>query len=95
LKDNLTQSIKMNVGTKLRLEFNSINELIKDWYEDYRDGLEECKNITYKGEQLEIMCEEIVNEKGEVIQETDFITIKENLEKQISFINNSKCKDGE
>ena len=91
----LKETIKVKISTELTLEYKSINELVKAWYEDYRDGLEEFKNITYKGKLLEIVYSEVFDDEGESIEETDFITIKESLQEQIIDINLNNILDEE
>ena len=83
----LKEAIKVKISTNLTMEYKSINELITAWYEDYRDGLEEFKNITYRSKLLEIIYNEVFDDEGESIEETDFMTIKEDLEEQINYIN--------
>lgn len=86
LKDGLKEVIKMNIYTGVSLEFDSINELILTWYENSRDKIGH-KNITYRGHELKIVYDVVLGEKDEVIEETDFITIRKDLEEQISSIN--------
>lgn len=93
LKDGLKEVIKMNVCTGMALEFDSINELMLAWYENSRDKIEH-KNITYRGHLLEIVYDVVLDDEGEIIEETDFITIRKDLEEQTSSINDFFAREG-
>lgn len=88
---NLKEAIKMNVCTGVMLEFDNINELMLAWYENHRDEIKH-KDITYRGHELKIVYDEVLDDNGEVIEETDFITIRKDLKEQIDYINS---KEGE
>lgn len=93
LKDVLKEVIKMNVCTGMVLEFDSINELMLTWYENSRDRIEH-KYITYRWHLLEMIYDVVLDNEGEVIEETDFITIRKDLEEQISSINDFYAREG-
>jgi len=86
LKDNLRESIRMSKFTGMVLEFDSLNELMLCWYEFSRDRIK-IKNITYCGIELDIIYDVVLDNEGEVIEETDFITIRKELQEQIDGIN--------
>lgn len=86
LKDGLKEVIKLNLCASDNIECKSINELMKCWYIVSKHNLKQ-KDITYKGEELKIIYEVVTDEKGKVIEETDFITIRKDLEEQIKQIN--------
>lgn len=87
LKDNLKEVIVVKGGVSFYIECESIFELIWNWYMDYVDGLEEKTDITYRGEKLKIIYDVVTDDKGKIIEETDFITIRKDLEDQIISIN--------
>jgi hypothetical protein len=86
LKDRLKEPILVFVCTGIILECESINELLINWYEDYKDDLEEKKDITYRGRILKIIYDVVTDNNGEIIEETDFITIRKDLQEQIDTI---------
>jgi hypothetical protein len=86
LKDNLRQTIKMSICSGIVIECDNINELMMLWYENYRDNIQH-KDITYMGKELKIIYDVVTDDNGEVIEETDFITIRKDLEDQINHIN--------
>jgi len=92
LKDGLKEVIVVKLGCSFYIEHESIFELIWNWYMDDIDGLEEKIDITYRGQKLKIVYDVVLDEKGKVIEETDFVTIRKDLEKQINIIN--ELKDG-
>jgi hypothetical protein len=87
LKNNLKEPILVFVCTGIILECESINELMINWYEDYKDDLEEKKDITYRGRTLTIIYDVITDDNEEIIEETDFLTIRKDLQEQIDSIN--------
>jgi len=93
LRDELKEVIKMGVCEISELYFENINALMIAWYKLCRDGFK-YRNITYRGRELKIVYDITLDDEGEVIEETDFITIRKYLEEQISSINDM-FKDGE
>jgi hypothetical protein len=95
LKDGLKEVIIVKEGSSLYIECESVFELMWNWYMDYVDGLEEKTDITYRGKKLKIVYDVVIadNEEKEVIEETDFVTIRKDLEEQINIINSEL--DGE
>lgn len=97
LKDELKEVIVVKLGCSFYIEHESIFELIWNWYMDDIDGLEEKTDITYRGQKLKIVYDVVLDdndkviEKDKVIEETDFVTIRKDLEEQINIIN--KLKD--
>lgn len=89
LRDGLKEVIKMNICIGMVLEFDSIDELMLAWYENGRDKIEH-KNITYRGISLNIVYDVVLDDNGEIIEETDFITIRKDLEEQIINVNNKE-----
>jgi hypothetical protein len=85
----LKEVIKMNVGSGVDLEFRSIKEVLIFWYEDFKNKIWNCENkeFTYRELKLKIIYDVVLDEKGKVIEETDFITIRKDLEEQINQIN--------
>lgn len=86
LKDGLKEFIKVNICSGMVIECESINELMMLWYENCRDNIKH-KNITYKGNELKIVYDAVTDDEGEIIEETDFVTIKKDLQEQINYIN--------
>jgi hypothetical protein len=86
LRDGLVEVIKMNVCAGMSLEFNSISELLITWYENSKEKID-YEDITYRGIDLEISYGYTMDDNGKIIEETDFITIREDLEEQIQDIN--------
>lgn len=87
LKDNLREVIVVKGGVSFYIECESIFELIWNWYMDNVDGLEEKTDITYRGKELRIIYDVVLDDKGKIIEETDFVTIRKDLEDQINSIN--------
>jgi energy-coupling factor transporter ATP-binding protein EcfA2 len=87
LKDGLREPIIMNIGEGTNeLDFKSIRELMISWYRLEKNN-KSYKYITYMGEIISIYYDVVKDEDGEIIEETDFTTIREDLEEQINSIN--------
>lgn len=86
LKDGLKEMIKMKICDSASLEFQSINELMKGWYIIIKDDIN-YKTITYMEQELNMVYDVVTDENGKIIEETDFVTIRKDLEDQIHRIN--------
>jgi hypothetical protein len=86
LKNGLKESIKMVICSGMVIECDDINELMMLWYKNCRDDINH-KGITYKGIELKIIYDVVTDDNEEIIEETDFITIKKDLQEQINYIN--------
>ena len=86
LRDGLKEVIEMEIDSGMSIVCDSITELMMLWYENCRDNIND-KGITYRGHLLDIVYDLVLDDNGEVIEETDFITIRKDLEEQIAYIN--------
>jgi hypothetical protein len=91
LKDGLKEVINVKVCESVSLECDSIDELITGWYLMSKDNIG-YESITYKDNELKIIYDAVTDDEEEVIEETDFITIRKDLQEQINVINSKEVQ---
>ena len=94
LKDGLREPFIMKLGDEVNdLWFNSITELMIGWYRIETSNKSYEYYVTYLGEYISMFYDSVYKINGDLSYETDFISMRRDLEGQISDIHIEK--DGE